>query len=290
MRKFLYAKLFAFALVSLQLTAQNIAYERFNLDPSLSEISGLGVFRSRLIAHNDSGNDPVIFEIGAPPELLLNSFRLEGVENIDWEDIATDEDYLYIADVGNNYGSRTDLRILKFTEGLVLIDSINLVYKNQRSFERNYNTPFDCEAIISYGSDLILFSKNKKDSLSNIYRVAKSSEEILLKPVDSVFFGSLITGADYNYEMNLLALCGYSMDIDVQYLYLIPDFSIPIDVQKIVRISLPYDNAQVESVIIVSNNELIMASENEGNGNPFLIKVKFPTGLFNDQGLFNFEL
>lgn len=41
---------------------------------------------------------------------------------MDWEDIAQDNEYIYIAETGNNLGMRTDLKILMLenaqTEGI----------------------------------------------------------------------------------------------------------------------------------------------------------------------------
>ena len=68
-----------------------------------------GIVKSRRHAgvfwvHNDSGNPPAIFAIHADGR-IIREFRLE-IPNIDWEDIAIDDQgHLYIGDIGNNLGA-----------------------------------------------------------------------------------------------------------------------------------------------------------------------------------------
>ena len=53
--------------------------------------------------HNDSGNPPLLFAIRRDGR-IVRQFRLE-VPNIDWEDIAIDDQgHLYLGDIGNNGG------------------------------------------------------------------------------------------------------------------------------------------------------------------------------------------
>ena len=54
--------------------------------------------------HNDSGNPPLLFAIRGDGR-IVRQFRL-GVPNIDWEDIAIDDQgHLYLGDIGNNTGA-----------------------------------------------------------------------------------------------------------------------------------------------------------------------------------------
>ena len=53
--------------------------------------------------HNDSGNPPALFAIRRDGT-VVREFRLE-VPNVDWEDIAIDDEgHLYLGDIGNNGG------------------------------------------------------------------------------------------------------------------------------------------------------------------------------------------
>ncbi len=88
-------------------------------DPSPLERSGRldeklipeasGIVKSRRYpgifwVHNDSGNPPLLFAIKGDGR-IVRQFRL-GVPNIDWEDIAIDDQgHLYLGDIGNNTGA-----------------------------------------------------------------------------------------------------------------------------------------------------------------------------------------
>ena len=88
-------------------------------DPSPLERSGWldeklipeasGIVKSRRFpgifwVHNDSGNPPLLFAIKGDGR-IVRQFRL-GVPNIDWEDIAIDDQgHLYVGDIGNNIGA-----------------------------------------------------------------------------------------------------------------------------------------------------------------------------------------
>src|SRR6516165_5300997 len=67
-----------------------------------------GVVKSRRYpgifwVHNDSGNAPLLFAVRADGR-IVRRFRL-AVPNLDWEDIAIDDQgHLYLGDIGNNSG------------------------------------------------------------------------------------------------------------------------------------------------------------------------------------------
>ena len=72
------------------------------------ETSGLLRVNDQLWTHNDSGNDPILYRIDPLDGSVLQMLAIN-VPNIDWEDITTDGEFIYIGDVGNNSGDRTDL-------------------------------------------------------------------------------------------------------------------------------------------------------------------------------------
>src|SRR5687768_2482689 len=78
---------------------------------TISETSGLMFWDGLLWTHNDSGGDAVLFGLDTASGTLVRSVRILEATNVDWEDITRDEDYVYIADFGNNNGTRTDLKI-----------------------------------------------------------------------------------------------------------------------------------------------------------------------------------
>src|SRR5262249_31769808 len=90
---------------------QAAAAERLELVGRLDEKripEASGIVKSRRHAgifwvHNDSGNPPLLFAIRSDGR-FVREFRL-AVPNIDWEDIAIDDQgHLYLGDIGNNTG------------------------------------------------------------------------------------------------------------------------------------------------------------------------------------------
>ncbi|KGM55434.1 hypothetical protein N800_14000 [Lysobacter daejeonensis GH1-9] len=93
------------------------AVSGFLLDPQLSEISGLATSRRHpgtLWLHDDGGNPARLFAVSTRG-LRRATYRVEGVNKTDWEDIAAfrldGRDYLLLADTGDNGGLRRTLQL-----------------------------------------------------------------------------------------------------------------------------------------------------------------------------------
>jgi hypothetical protein len=188
------------------------------LAPELNETSGLLMSDGRLITHGDSGGAAELYEIDSLTGEISRTVIIANATNTDWEDLARDEDYIYIADIGNNNGNRTDLKIFKLSLENYLDTSLSEVpaqlieysYGDQEDFSSApFNTNFDAEAIISLGDSLYLFTKNWIDNHANIYSLPKIPGTYNAQRVDSLNSDGLVTGADYNPATGRLALCGY---------------------------------------------------------------------------------
>jgi hypothetical protein len=119
--------LFAIVLISNPVFPQSERIQKVtNIEfEAISEMSGLA--KSRRYAdvywmHNDSGDRARLFAADSEGKVIIPRFMssfyhgereeadknpwpgliIETAVNIDWEDIAVDEDFLYIADMGNN--------------------------------------------------------------------------------------------------------------------------------------------------------------------------------------------
>ncbi len=203
----------------IEFTGNKGSYEvvaTINLPDIVEETSGLQVMDSLVLTINDSGNDPVIYGMGISDGRHKKSWFLKNVDNKDWEDITIDEDYLYIGDFGNNIGSRKDLVIYKIAlQQMRVSDSVNaekieFSFEDQTSFIPSiYNHSFDCEALISVGDSLMIFSKDWKNKVTSCYSLPKVAGSYLAKRKFEFQADGLITGADYLNKENLLILCGY---------------------------------------------------------------------------------
>ena len=138
------------------------------LDTRLADLSGLAASRAHadtLWALDDGGNAPELFAIGKRGGVQA-SYRIEGVANTDWEDLASfDLDrrhYLLIADTGDNGGLRKTLQLHVVEEpaslgGGRLRPAWSIVF-------RWPDGPRDCEAVVvdAAHGQVLLISKRRQ--------------------------------------------------------------------------------------------------------------------------------
>lgn len=192
----------------------------FDLPIILSESSGAIFFNDKLIIHNDSGNENKLYELDTMSGLVTRTVTVTNATNVDWEDIAQDDTSIYIGDIGNNGGDRTDLKIYKINKSEYLsftnvtAEIINFSYSDQIDFGLNpNNTEWDAEALISFdANNLILFTKNWVNSTTKAYSIPKNSGTFTIDPLTTTLTsGGLITGATYNPSTEKVYLIGYTM-------------------------------------------------------------------------------
>ncbi|MCA0133216.1 T9SS type A sorting domain-containing protein [Winogradskyella alexanderae] len=186
------------------------------LDSNLSETSGLLHLSNTLITHNDSGNTNQLFEINDGDGTINRTVTIANATNVDWEDIAYDSNYIYVADIGNNQGNRTDLKIYRisrndyFNNTTVVAELINFNYGDQTDFTPSaFSTNFDAEALIHFNNKLYIFTKNWIDATTNIYELPDSPGNHTATLIDSFNSEGLITGAAYNSSNGEVVLVGY---------------------------------------------------------------------------------
>ncbi|AEA45670.1 T9SS type A sorting domain-containing protein [Fluviicola taffensis] len=192
---------------------------KFNLPIILSESSGAIFFNDKLITHNDSGNENKLYELDTISGLVARTVNVTNATNIDWEDIAQDETSIYIGDIGNNNGDRTNLKIYKINKidylssTNVTAEIINFNYFDQADFAPTpNNTEWDAEALISIDTNnLILFTKNWVNGTTKAYSIPKNSGTFNVSPLPTTLSsGGRITGATYNPSTEKVYLIGYN--------------------------------------------------------------------------------
>ncbi|WMI69695.1 T9SS type A sorting domain-containing protein [Mangrovimonas sp. YM274] len=201
------------------------------LDSSLEEASGLMYWMNSLWTHNDSA-DNNLYEINPSSGALLSSIALASVENIDWEDIAQDENYVYLGDFGNNVnGNRTDLKIIRISKtsleaGNPNMDFINFSFSDQIDFTPQgvNNTDFDCEAMIVFEEDIFLFTKEWISNGTKVYKLPKKPGTFVAQMEGSYDVQGLITGAEAYEDTGVVVLLGYN-DLVMPFLFLLYDFN-----------------------------------------------------------------
>ena len=256
-----------------------IVLESIVLPKVINETSGLEILNEVFITHNDSGGEPSLYFFDLNGE-IINSINLKEesfleIYNNDWEDITADEDHIFIADIGNNFGNRDNLNIIKVKTNDFTIDGkIDIAYKNQETFIPRPKHKFDAEALFLIEYKIAVLSKDRSNLFTDLYLIDKeSNSKQLLESKITYDVNSLITGGDYNKELRLLALVSYNAKGN-QYLILFKDFNLKnLTEKKFIKFKIPLEPAQIEAIKIIDNKSFWITSENEGLGNPFMYKI-----------------
>ena len=246
----------------------------------INETSGLEILNDVFVTHNDSGGEPSLYFFNLSGE-IINSIKIEKenfweIYNNDWEDITADEDYIYIADTGNNFGTRDNLNIIKVKiSDFSIDDKIDIFYSNQDSFFPSSKHEYDAEALLIIEDKIALFSKDRDSLNTDLYLIDDSvKEKQELSSVANFNVNSLITGGDYDSDTGILALVSYSSRGE-QYLILFEDFNIDNPrYNSFKKYRIPIERAQIESVKIINGNMFWVTSEDEGIGSPYLYKLE----------------
>ena len=190
--------------------------ETIVLPKIINETSGLEILNEVFITHNDSGGEPSLYFFNLNGE-IINSKKLEEesvweIYNNDWEDITADEDFIYIADTGNNFGTRDNLNIIKVKISDFSVDSkIDIFYSDQESFFPSSKHKYDAEALLIIEDKIALFSKDRDSLNTDLYLIDDTvKEKQELSSVANFNVNTLITGGDYDSDTGILALVSYS--------------------------------------------------------------------------------
>ena len=199
-------------------TGQSLQIEPIKTWPKVvSETSGLAFKNDLYWTHNDSGGKASVYAFDQQSQTLIRRVDLKKARNVDCEGMAQDDQYLYVADCGDNKGGRHQLQIYKVEwaqldraqdKQNVPSTRINFEY-GDRNRDPSTENNFDCEAIAVVDDKIWLFSKNRGDLKSRLYIVDKSAASQVLEPKTTLPVAGLITDADYLPETKQLVLLGY---------------------------------------------------------------------------------
>jgi len=265
-----------FFLIVLFSCVEQVSIERQFLPLEINETSGLEYYNKNFLTHNDSGGKPILYEFNKDGKIVSeHTINNCGVNN-DWEDITADNENIYVANSGNNFGTRENLAVLVLDKenNFKCKGLIQFRYKRQNNFESRNRHPYDSEGLISVDDELIIFSKDREDLITELYSLPKIPGDYEIEPLYSYQVNSLITGADYSKELKLVALVGYDFAGN-QFLYTIKDFERNnLDNSKLRKFKIPVGKAQIEAIKIIDESSFWITSEDEGNGFPRLFNFK----------------
>ena len=241
-----------------------------NLDAKLNETSGLIWWNNQVWTHNDSGGEPALYAIDTATGKVVKKVIIKNATNIDWEDIAQDDTYIYIGDIGNNVnGNRRDLKVYKVKKSDVISNTtvkaaiINFSYNDQTDFTPtgSNHTNFDCEALLAYGTSLFLFSKDWVDNKTRLYKLPKKPGTYKAIDIGELNVQGLITGAEIIANKRVIVLTGYNSLVS-PFIYLLYDFT---DNQFFAankrKVSISQSFLQAEGICAISDTNFYISNE-----------------------------
>ena len=248
-----------------------------SLSKKIDETSGLEILDGQFITHNDSGGEPKLYYLDKKGKIVFER-TLNGVKNNDWEDITKDDQFIYVANMGNNFDTRKNLSIVKtpIDPSSNKAELIEFKYPEQVKFTTVYSqSQYDAEALITIDDYLIILTKNKLKKITEIYALPKIAGKYEAKKIGSLNTQSIITGGDYDPDTKLLALTG-TLFFNEYYILKIQNFNLEAKKDyKIDMYEIPIGKTQVEAIKIIDSNTFWITSEDEkSSSSARLMKIK----------------
>jgi len=254
------------------------------MDFQVDETSGLVTFKDQLWTINDSKNAGVIYRIDPATGDLLDQIDLK-TTNTDWEDLAIDSTFFYVADIGNNLGARQYLSIYRFPIGLLdgsapySIDTIAFSFPDQKSFPGTYDHNFDAEAIVVEGGHIFLFSKNWQNKKCKLYKIINTPGVHDAALVSEFNTQGLITAATENPATREIYLLGYNYNgVNTPFIWVLSDYQ---NEDYFSGNKVRYDidlNRQTEAIAVLKDGTVVISAEQSRAPAPGLWNVKLESG------------
>jgi hypothetical protein len=252
------------ALIAPMMAAEPISIVgRIGHEP-IEESSGLIASRQHggvFWTHNDSGHPAVLFAIDREGKLIAE--LPVQARNVDWEDIAIDdENRLYIGDIGNNARRRTEVVVYRLPEPDPRAERPAgapplMVERNWRL--RYPEEPFDAEALFVHGGHGYIISKVRPFRAAGLYRFPLEGEAgpITLERMAAVPVRFPVTAADISEDGRRLAV------LTVGGLYVFQIDGDPAAVAEGRVEHIPYMHPLIEAAAFVEDGVLVTAESRE---------------------------
>ncbi|MFL6332428.1 MAG: hypothetical protein ACJ754_03705 [Pyrinomonadaceae bacterium] len=207
-------------------------------DRRIGESSGLVASRRSpglLWTHNDSGDGPFVYAFDRAGR-SRGTWRVEGAQAIDWEDIAAGpgpvqgQSYLYAGDIGDNGREREFIVVYRFPEPEVTSDFAGANGGPTRSTPQaeairlKYpDGAHNAEALAVHPTTGDLYVITKASASADVYKLSAPFDPKVVNTLSKVatlrgpdFFGTLVTGADIAPDGRRVALCDYAQGYELK--------------------------------------------------------------------------
>ena len=236
---------------------------------TISECSGLQIIDNQLYAINDSGDGTIIYQIDSTNASIIRTIHIANTTNVDWEELAADENFLFVGDFGNNFGNRRDLKIIRIPieqleNDTAFAEEITFRYADQIDFTpRNRDNDYDCEALFAFGDSLYMFSKNWVDNQTRMYVLPKTIGDYTISPQNEFNVNGQITAADISSNGKNILLLGYTESAN-NFMWLLFDFKqfLPFSGNKRrIRLGSFLNRSQLEGLTFQDSTEGFIGGE-----------------------------
>ena len=202
-------------------------YSRIDFKPIKegSAFTNSGMWKNVFWTINDSGGAPTIYPLTKEGEIIKPSWydkyegiKVFGAHNVDWEALcADDKGNLIIGDFGNNCNCRRDLTLYWLSEphprniiASGIIKKVSFYYPDQKNFPSKKRN-FDAEGIIYFKEKVYIFSKNRSDTMTQLYRLDSefTDRKNPLTLISSFNAGARITDVAIDRVKGKIALLNY---------------------------------------------------------------------------------
>lgn len=237
---------------------------------AIDECSGIAYTNNQLFVINDSGAEQD-FLILDPISMTSQHIELP-IQNKDWETIIYYNQDLIIADIGNNKGERDTLFLHHIdVSTLTHVHTTSFMYPEQTTtWSENHN--FDCEGMAIIDNNYYLFTKNRTNSYTNIYKAPIFTSHFKL--VDSIQVPLRVTDVYFDESVGvILLLCNQKIDdTHVSYIMAIQNNS-DSTFTKLACIPLSLDD-KIEGITLKSDCTYYIGSERESGGSGKLYEIE----------------
>jgi len=186
----------------------------------IDEASGIAsslINKGIIWVHNDSGDMARLYAVGLDGS-NLGKIRMPAVFARDWEDMCIgpgpkdSTDYIYIGDIGNNFSKKEKMKIYRFEEPIINLDSISIPFdikitKFDKIIVSYPDQKRDAEALMIDPITKDLYVLTKRESSPLVYRIpyphlttttstAEMIGEFIVSPHDPYHISDRIVAAD----------------------------------------------------------------------------------------------
>lgn len=257
------------------------AHSVTTLDEKVVETSGLIYFDNFFWTINDSGNANILYRIDPKNGLVVGEISISTSKNIDWEEITQDQEYIYVADIGDNSRIRDEKQIYRLKKSDVLkvkangsvdCEVIRFRYPEIDSKKISY----DAEALISLNGVLHLFTKDLFESRH--FTIPAKPGVTTATFIESYASNGQVTGAAIGSSTNSLVMVGY-FGFGDRLLWEVKDFTktsiMGVPTQPL-SLGTVTETGQVEAVCFGAEGNVFFTNENFGTVKQQLWTIPYP--------------